>query len=157
MNNTKWSNGFYIQFRQSFANSTVCLQCEWLMWIIFNTLYNSKGNFFWKIYVYPDTYQRMNTLMNGLNTNSVAHFLFISYNFEIVKMRIFLNIYSAIYGELFQTQLSLLLILNIAKVLEQYILERVGGGEGTFHLPLNPSHEYIREGGGMGGDISAAP
>ena len=90
----------------------------------------------------------MKTLINRLNTNSVAHFLFISYNFEIVKMRIFLNIYSAIYGELFQTQLSLLLILNIAKVLEQYILERVGGGEGTFHLPLNPSHEYIREGGG---------
>ena len=75
--------------------------------IIFNTLYNSKGNFVWKIYVYPDTYQSMNTLISRLNTNSVSLFLFISYNLEWVKMSIFLNIYSAIYGELFRTQLSL--------------------------------------------------
>ena len=83
---------------------------------------SSKGNLFWKIYVYPDTYERMNTLISRLNTISVAHFLFISYNLEIVKMNIFLNMYRAIYGELFQTQLSLLFILIIAKLLEQYIL-----------------------------------
>ena len=48
--------------------------------------------------------------------------LFISYNLEIVEIGIFLNIYSAIFGELFQTQLSLCVY---SKLLEQYILERV--------------------------------
>ena len=85
--------------------------------------------------------------MNGLNTNSVAHFLFISYNLEIVEIGIFLNIYSAIFGELFQTQLSLCVY---SKLLEQYILERV-----TFVWMFSPPVEYryvsqlfIRGGGG---------
>ena len=86
--------------------------------------------------------------MNGLNTNSVAHFLFISYNLEIVEIGIFLNIYSAIFGELFQTQLSLCVY---SKLLEQYILERV-----TFVWMFSPPVEYryvsqlfIRGGGGV--------
>ena len=56
--------------------------------------------------------------MNGLNTNSVAHFLFISYNLEIVEIGIFLNTYSAIFGELFQTQLSLCKIIGAIYIRE---------------------------------------
>ena len=63
-----------------------------------------------------------------------------------------LNIYSAIYGELFQTQLSLCLY----STLQNYWGNIYQRGRRTFHLPLNHSHEHIRE-GGWGGDISPAP